>query len=102
MNLRKLQRWFTNSIWVKGQRRYVLVTVFFIIWMLFVDKYRVSTTISLNNSIDKLEESKSYYEQGIIKAQKEKRDLELNKEKYAREKYLMHKENEDVFIIENE
>ena len=26
--------------------------------------------------------------------------IEENKEKYAREKYLMHKDNEDVIVIE--
>jgi len=30
----------------------------------------------------------------------EKKDIEENKEKYAREKYLMHKDNEDVIVIE--
>lgn len=101
MSQRKLHQELISRLWVKGQRRYVLVTVAFVVWMLFFDQYRFSTKIGLSQAIDKLEETKVYYEEEIVKANLQKADLEKNKEKYAREKYLMHRENEDVFLLKN-
>ena len=50
----------------------------------------------------KLETSKQYYEQQIAVTQKELDQLKTNPallEKYAREKYLMKRDNEDLFLI---
>ena len=50
----------------------------------------------------KLEKSKQYYEQQIAVTHKELDQLKTNPallEKYAREKYLMKRDNEDLFLI---
>jgi len=52
--------------------------------------------------IGSYDEDKKYYNEKIQEAYQAKQDLEVNKEKYAREKYFMKKRNEDVFIIEKE
>lgn len=80
--------------------KYVLVTIAFLVWMLFFDKNGIPTNLSLKNNIETLESTKAEYEQKIVEALVEKKEIEENKEKYAREKYLMHKENEDVIVIE--
>ena len=68
--------------------------------MLFFDKNGIPTNMSLKENIANLEATKADYEEKIVEALAEKKEIEENKEKYAREKYLMHKENEDVIVIE--
>lgn len=84
--------------------RYILVLLFFTIWMLFLDNYSYLDHRVLNNEIDELESNIQYYKKEIsqdsIKIKKLKNSNEI--EKYAREKYYMKKENEDVYIIEFE
>ena len=80
--------------------KYVIVTFAFLVWMLFFDKNGIPTNLRLQDNIESLEATKAEYEQKIVEALEEKREIEENKEKYAREKYLMHKENEDVIVIE--
>lgn len=80
--------------------KYVIVTVAFLSWMMFFDKNSFPTNYRLSKSIDQLESAKANYEEKIVSARIEKKEIEENKEKYAREKYLMHKDDEDVIVIE--
>ena len=68
--------------------------------MVFFDRSDILTQWRLQNSVEKLEEDKVYYSKKIKEAQQERLDLEVNKEKFAREKYYLQKQNEDVFIIQ--
>ena len=49
-----------------------------------------------------MEHDKAYYEEKIQEARLDQQNVEQNKEQFAREKYHMHKADEDVFIIQNE
>lgn len=80
--------------------KYYVVTAAFLIWMLFFDKSSFPANYMLHRSVDRLEAAKSEYEKKIVQARAEKIEIEENKEKYARERYLMHKDNEDVIVIE--
>lgn len=84
--------------------KYVLVLVFFIIWMLFLDNYSYMDHRFLNKEIEELETNKKYYQNEIKKDKKSIKTLKNHHqiEKYAREKYYMKKDNEDIFIIEYE
>jgi len=84
--------------------RYVLILLFFSIWMLFLDNYSYLDHRFLDKQIDELESNKKYYQEEIIKDSK---NIKLLKnpnqvEKFAREKYYMKKDSEDIFIIEYE
>lgn len=81
------------------RNRYFLILVLFVGWMIFFDRHDVLTQWHLQNTVDKLEEDKDFYQQKIEEAEVIKADLENNAEKYAREKYFMKKADEDVFII---
>jgi cell division protein FtsB len=84
--------------------KYILVVVFFMIWMLFLDNYSYLENRLLNKEINELEDNKTYY-QNEIKADQQKIKLLKNTdqvEKYAREKYFMKKDSEDIYIIEFE
>lgn len=84
--------------------RYVLISLGFAFWMLFLDNYSYWQHRELNKQIDELERRIYYFETEI------KKDIEAIKllknpheiEKYAREKYYMKRNNEDIFIIEFE
>jgi cell division protein FtsB len=84
------------------RNRYFLALVIFVGWLIFFDKHDVLTQYKLQRTVNKLEQDKSYYADEIKKAEQKRLDLELNKEKYAREQYYMKKSNEEVFIIEKE
>lgn len=70
--------------------------------MLFFDKNDVFTRSARNRQLKDLQESKQYYVDRIASERKELEQLKSNPgtlEKYAREKYLMKRDNEDLFII---
>ena len=89
-------RWISN--------KYVLILIFFLVWMFFFDTNSYFIHKELNEDIESLEKSKDYYQQEIKKdkgfIQKMKDSNEM--EKYAREKYYLKKENEDIYIIQHE
>ena len=82
------------------RNRYVLVLVFFAFWMLLIDKHDVVTQWRLQRTLNKLEQEKAYYFEKIEQAERDRQNLETNGERFARERYYMKKQGEDVFIIE--
>ena len=72
--------------------------------MFFFDTNSFFIHNELNNNIETLENNKKIYEDEI---EKDKAFIEKMKdsnevEKYAREKYYLKKENEDIYIIEHQ
>ncbi|MBN9285990.1 MULTISPECIES: septum formation initiator family protein [Flavobacterium] len=84
--------------------RYVLVLLFFAVWMLFLDNYSYLEHRVLNKEIDELEDNKKYYQEEIKKDSENIKKLKNpdQVEKYAREKYYMKRDKEDIYIIEFE
>ncbi|MBS9461457.1 septum formation initiator family protein [Flagellimonas sp. 389] len=95
----KQKKWFkvmTNM--------YVLVLTIFVIWMTFFDTNSLMIHLELRNEVKKLEKQKDFL-QGEIDKDKEilkKLSSKSELEKFAREKYYMKKENEEIFLIEYE
>jgi cell division protein DivIC len=57
----------------------------------------------MSNKLRTLKNEKAYYEEKIKEVEKDRMELMGNKElleKFGREKYLMKKPNEDIFIID--
>ena len=82
--------------------RYVLILTVFIVWMLFFDENSYLVHREFNKEIDKLETANKFYKNKIKEDKKTIENLQdsLALEKFAREQYLMKKENEDIYIIE--
>ncbi len=81
---------------------YLILSVVFIIWMLFFDTNSYLTHRELNKEISKLENEKEYYKSKLDSENAQYKNLKYNKdarEKYARENYFFKKNNEDIFII---
>lgn len=80
--------------------RYVLTFCVFIVWMLFFDKNGVSNQLYLKHKLQELQTEQNYYVSEIQQFKEERARLLSEREKYAREKYYMQREDEDVYIIE--
>ena len=81
---------------------FVLIFIPFLIWMLFFDENSYLVHRKFNNEIKDLESTVSFYKTKIAqdKATIMKLNDSLQLERFAREQYLMKKENEDIYIIE--
>ncbi len=81
---------------------YVVISVFFLMWMIFLDTHSLLVHLELSKEIDNLNERKIFLESEIEKDNK--LILDLNNidslEKFAREKYRHKKDNETILIIE--
>ncbi len=84
--------------------RYVIVLVFFIVWMLFLDTTSYMEHRVLDKQIDELEANEEYYQQEINKDNQSIKKLKNPNqvEHYAREKYYMKRDSEDIYVIEYE
>ena len=86
--------------WIKN--KYFLSISAFIVWILFFDPRDVFTQMEHRRELKELQASKAWYQNEITKESIEAEQLRNNPaiiEKYARENYLMKRENEDIFII---
>lgn len=81
-----------------------MILIIFGIWMLFFDTNSLVNHHDVNKERNKLEEQKDYYKTQIIQDKEayQKLNSEEGLETFAREKYYMKKENEDIYIIEYE
>ncbi len=85
--------------------KYLLILVFFAVWILFLDGSAWFTSHrEINQQIAEQEESVLYYQRGIARDSAKLKQLQSadGLETFARERYLMKRENEEVFIIEFE
>ncbi len=84
------------------KNKYFLTTIAIITWLLCFDKNDVFTQWDLIKKCRKLQNERSYYIAEIENNKSELNELQTNKkslETFAREKYLMKKDNEDVFVF---
>ncbi len=82
--------------------KYILIVTLFISWLLFFDKNDFFTQRDLNKQLKKLLEEKKYYQTEKYKNKQFIEELKNNTqsiEKYARERYWMKKNNEDVYVV---
>jgi len=91
----------TIPAWLKS--KYLIAGTAFVIWMLFFDRNDVSLQLKRINELNKLQQSEENMNRQIANTKKELELLKTNPstlEKYAREKYMMKKDNEDLYIID--
>jgi len=84
------------------KNKFFLAGIAFIVWMLFFDRNDLTAQYEYRDEVNKLEEEKKFYTTEIAKADIELKELTTNLnslEKFARERYLMKRENEDVYVV---
>lgn len=86
--------------WAKN--KYLLAGSFFIVWMVFFAEKDIHSVYGKRIKLNDLEVSEKHLIKKINETKLEQNQLQTNAEtieKYAREKYLMKKDNEDLFVI---
>jgi cell division protein FtsB len=82
---------------------YIVTGLCFLVWMLFLDSNDLISRFKLGAKLRNLDREKAYYQEKIADVEKDRHELMTDRElleKFAREKYLMKKETEDIFIIQ--
>ena len=85
--------------------KYFLTSALFAIWMLFFDRNDVFTQMARKNDLKEIEQSKAYFAKKIAEGKKFSVDMRTNTdavEKFVREKYLMKRDNEDLFLVQKQ
>lgn len=81
---------------------YLSTGVALLVWMLFFDTNDLINQFKLYRKYTSMKAEKAFYEQKIVEVKKEKEEVfgsPRQVEKYAREKYLMKKPTEDIYLI---
>jgi len=87
------------------KNKFFLVTLAFLVWMIFFDRNDLFSQYEYRRQVNKLKAERDFYKAETDQVNKELDELNSNPkqlEKFAREKYLMKKDNEDVFVIVHE
>ncbi|WP_212000179.1 septum formation initiator family protein [Chitinophaga sp. HK235] len=90
----KLPRYVKNKFFITG--------IAFVIWIAFLDKTNLMYQYQFQSEVNKLENQKDFFIKEIKQTKEEQQELLSSPEKlekFAREKYYMKKDNEDLFII---
>jgi len=81
---------------------YVLSTLLFLFWVIFIDSNNLILHSRLTKKLWDLEKQKEYYQEKKHQIQSEREELLSNDElleKFARERYLMKKPTEDLYVV---
>ena len=84
------------------KNKYFLTGVVFIIWMIFLDRNNILSQLGLRSDLHKLRKEEKFYLDETSKDSVELQRLmndSMEAEKLGREKYIMKKDSEDVFLI---
>ena len=86
------------------RNKYSLTLIVFFVWIIFFDSNNLINRIINLQQVHKLERDIVFYEEKIKNDNAKIEELQSNPanlEKFAREQFLMKKEDEDIFIVEN-
>ena len=94
-----------NRLLNSRYRFYILTGVGFMLWMLFFDANDLRSQVRNLLKARELETEKVYFQERIEAVRAERREVLGSRQlriKYAREKYMMKKRNEDVYVLVDE
>lgn len=84
------------------RNKYVIATLAFLVWITFFDRNDLITQAGYVHQLHTLKDQKTFLQQQIRRTDSDLYELKSDPamlEKFAREKYLMKKSNEDVYLI---
>jgi cell division protein FtsB len=85
-----------------AKNKFLLTIIGLGVWLTFFDRNDIFTQYDLKQQVNKLEKERNYYLAEITANKVGIEELHTNQkslEKFARETYLMKKDNEEVFVI---
>ena len=87
------------------RNKYILTILALLVWLTFFDRNNFIAQVKLGRTLNEHRQQREFYRSEIKKdstAMKELMSDSLSLEKFAREKYLMKKDNEDIYLIVEE
>jgi len=96
---------YFEKAWTKfswARNKYLVTTLGFFVWMLFIDRHDLPTQWKRVKELRTLQQAEKTMAKQISETKEELNLLKTNPstlEKYAREKYMMKKDNEDLYIV---
>lgn len=94
------EKTWTRFSWARN--KYLLTALGFLAWMLFIDRNDLPTQWKRVKELRTLQQAEKTMDKQITDTKLELNLLKTNPstlEKYAREKYMMKRDNEDLYII---
>lgn len=85
-----------------AKNKFILTGLAFFIWMLFFDENSIPDQVHRYSVLSEKEAQEEYLIQQIDSLEKDKAQLlsdKASQEKFAREKYLMKRDDEELFLI---
>jgi cell division protein DivIC len=87
------------------RNKYILTLLILFVWLLFFDRNNLIDRVKYLRAVNEMEKQRLYYIEKIKEDSTRLDQLRTdndNLEKFAREQYYMHKEDEEVFVIVDE
>ncbi|MBE6343990.1 MAG: septum formation initiator family protein [Lentimicrobiaceae bacterium] len=94
-----------KEILKKFSNKYIIATLIFAVVIIFIDQYNLFFQIKNLRKRNAAKDKVEYYEKEIENKQKVLHDLQRDSalmERIAREKYMMKRDNEVIYIIQND
>ncbi len=85
--------------------RYFIAPMLLLVWVAFFDSNNIFSQLESRQQLQKLKDEKGYYADKIQEVRANYKELSSDPktmEKYARERYYMKKQNEEIFLIVEE
>ena len=95
---KKFWKTLLSLVWNK----YFISFAAVVLWITLFDKNDFMSQYELRKKLYQMKAEQKYYQDEIEKSKKDMNELRTNPdnlEKFAREKYLMKKDNEEIFVI---
>lgn len=93
---------FLKKILRRLRNKYLITTLVFGLWLIFFDQFNLVDRYQSLHAMRQLERDKAFFEKKIKEDTQRLKELKTNRdnlEKFAREQYLMKKDNEDIFVF---
>ena len=84
------------------RNKYIITFIVFLVWIFFIDTFDIITQIKMNKEFKQLKEQQEFYKSEVKKDSTIIYNLNNNpeeQERFARERFLMKKDNEDLYIV---
>ena len=94
---------FNRALRYVRTHRFALILIFLAAYLLFFSENNLVSILIARRRIAELEERCDYYREKITEDRARLEQLRtdnVNLEKYAREQFYMHREDEDVYVLE--
>ncbi|HBH47056.1 MAG TPA: septum formation initiator [Bacteroidales bacterium] len=84
------------------RNKYVIAAFAFFVWVFLFDENNLIERYQLSSELRQIDKDRKYYIEKIEEDAARLKELQTNDEnleKFAREQYLMKRDNEDVFVV---